>query len=1373
MTVRQGGGGHYSSISAAVAAVPSTLSNDYCIVVDSATYYEQVTVQKITANQYRLSIVRDWNMSSSLAPTIVPPASSTAAFQVMNASVSIIGFNIAPNLSLPYGVRASSAMVDISSVNVNDNSGHISQAGIWITSATSVSASSVTVQNARGLYATGSYLDISRSSFSAASPWPALHFFGVAYSSVTQVWVKNTSGVGLQLGNGSLFNTIRMSRFEGNVSGAAVYLNNAAFNEIKDSEIINIWSHALYLNGSGTTNNTIRQSSMTSMASSSYAAYIYSQAAGNTITQSYIFNPSYDALQIYSADFNTISLSTVVSQGNAASGHALYILGTSSGNLVTQSRLRSDYYSAARLYNSSLPGARFNTISFSTLTTNSSNSSDGALSFGGRTASNTVSDCYLENTNTSAVSRTVYFNSLNHFNVIAQSTIAARGSAKAVSFDTLAGPPYSMYNVLRQSRIQSQGASAVYFNFSSRNQILQSTITAHVSGASEAAVYLNQATGTVISGSLISNSMGTGVCLYNASRDNIISLSTVTGASDNGSVYLWGSSSNTITDSYVFSPSSHAVRATYNGAAQSTYTHIVNSRLVTMGLSSKYALYLESASSSTVEGSLLSSNGNAVMVNGAANVRIDKSTITAKAGATYGALILASAAQTRVDQSFIANNGMGSGVKIQGVSNFNTISQSTITANSSNDSEAAVYLSGNNVLDNTVATSYVQNTQGHALLMDASVQRSTVTQSFFYGGSGSYAALYFNTAANNLIDQCRILNPASYGYGVRFDYGATSGNVVRLSTITSDSTALQIYNGASGNLITQSYLESRQDFPTLDIAPYGSGYSNYNTVSQSTLIGTPPSSANAAVLNIEQANYNVVQNSFIHNLGRGVAARIKRGSSQGSLQNQVLTSTLTVANDDGFHVESSSASILSGSYVWAPLAAVVVSGSSSTAISASRLFGNDVVKVQAESQDLQITSCALTGFGSVGIILGRGNKGVLAITSNVMTGLYIGVDFYNQPAELRVSSLSFVSPWSAGGWGISYSDSGGVIVSTFLGVGFFADEMTKNLYAPNLGFGSRITMRNAKGPKAGPAFQNANASYVEWVDGNPKASFGATPPVLLASAAPASINGEAFAYDGALVGEVQVAVGRMTDNYWWNSPARLWQASGPVLSTAVFSGGASGTWQWIDQNLFSALSSETTYFFLARATDTLGQVQSADASLVVRFDQNAPAVLVISPAGGESAAGFPQIAGTAQDAFSGIDASSVVVRISSGPGFSGYWNGSAWSMMLSSHPAAFVGDSSGTWVYVSTPPAGMLAPGTQYKVEAWARDRAGNIGPVDVKTFTYEGASVSVNFDFTGNINTGARIASQNAQHEAGRHVFIDKVRAAPFIRRCSCPRPA
>jgi titin len=496
VTKNVGAGQTYSTISSAVAALPATLTGHSCVVIhDGATYAEQVTVQNFTMNGSSIAIFAD--PGSGLTPVISPPASSTAAFRISNASVTVSGFNILGTNAMPYGVQASSAYVTISSVNI-DSGGKIAVAGVSLSSYSSLSYSSITVQNAYGLIVSGTNSSVSNSTATnAGAGFKALWLSNASSNTITWSHLSNSAGTGAYLDTGSGYNTISQSTMAGN--GAALYglwIVGATYNTVAQSDISNPAGTGARLD-TGSNRNTISQSTMTSNAAGFYALLI-NAASSNTVTQSYVFNPSGDGLSLVS-NYNTISQSTLES---GSGGDSAVFLSAAHFNTITQSYVTNLAGNAANVFSSN-----YNTISLSTLTSNGVGNKALYLF---TASSNTVTQSYITNPAGDAVH--VFSNS--NSNTISQSTLTSNTATSYALYLQSASS-----NKITQSYISNpSGYAAVLFSNANSNTISQSTMTSgaagydalHLDGVSSStidrsyiqgstAVYITGSTGTVFS----------------------------------------------------------------------------------------------------------------------------------------------------------------------------------------------------------------------------------------------------------------------------------------------------------------------------------------------------------------------------------------------------------------------------------------------------------------------------------------------------------------------------------------------------------------------------------------------------------------------------------------------------------------------------------------------------------------------------------------------------------------------------------------------------------------------------------------------------------------------------------------------------------
>ncbi len=338
--VKQDGSKDYTTIQAAVTAL-SFLGTDSCVVVrDTQTYNEQVTVQNLANNGFRLTIMADPGFISS-APVINPPTASTAAFLVINDSVTLQHLTVITTNTVAYGVWSSSAYVTLSSVNV-DSGGKIWTAGVAVSSWSSVSYGSITVQSADGLrlnYAIRTTVQYSTVAVSG-DDFHALYLTASDSNTVTGSYFQHSAaGYGAFLTNGSDYNVISQSSLACNHASALALLVIASDNNtVTGSVISNLQGQGVGMN-TGADYNTFSQSVL-SANSATAAAFFLSDCDHNTVVDSTIRNTAGDgAILVTGSDYNAIIRSTMTSAAVAADLYPLYI-GESSSNTIVDSYIQ-------------------------------------------------------------------------------------------------------------------------------------------------------------------------------------------------------------------------------------------------------------------------------------------------------------------------------------------------------------------------------------------------------------------------------------------------------------------------------------------------------------------------------------------------------------------------------------------------------------------------------------------------------------------------------------------------------------------------------------------------------------------------------------------------------------------------------------------------------------------------------------------------------------------------------------------------------------------------------------------------------------------------------------------------------------------------
>jgi parallel beta-helix repeat protein len=580
VTKNVGAGQTFATISLAVTDLKTNndpLPGASCIVIrDAATYAEQVTVQGFTNNGSSITIFTDPAVGANAV--VAPPANSTAAFQIAQATVNVYGINIMPTNAMTYGVYSSSAYVTLSSVNVLDAGGRIGTAGVSVSSWSVVTYSSVTVAAAAadGFYLAGSTMTtVSYSSAQAAGLYPhaALRLgFGSSSNTFTVLLASNPAGGGVIMGSNANFNTISLSTIVGGASAAAD-MSLGSSNTITQSYIFNP-------NGIGLRMGAYLTVSLSTVASSdgtSPAIAFYS--FGGLVTQSFVSNPNFAAIEFFnnggmisrsvvtsnvsgdpgaiwitgssntitlssvsggnntnavrldgSAAYNTISFSTLTAA--VSNRYALWLNGASY-NALTQSYLSNLTGTAVRLQ----PGANANTLSLSTITTANN---VAALVVTGA-SSNTFTQLFVSN----PVGNAAYLGAGSNYNTLSVSTFAS--NASFIAADVLS----SSYNAFTQSYFS--GSIGVYLEPGSNvNTVSLSTLAGDAGSVGTYGLYLNSSSSNTFAQCVITGS-GVAAVLNGNSNANVISLSTLTsgGAGTQRGLFIAGSSSNFIFNSYV------------------------------------------------------------------------------------------------------------------------------------------------------------------------------------------------------------------------------------------------------------------------------------------------------------------------------------------------------------------------------------------------------------------------------------------------------------------------------------------------------------------------------------------------------------------------------------------------------------------------------------------------------------------------------------------------------------------------------------------------------------------------------------------------------------------------------------------------------
>jgi uncharacterized protein (DUF2141 family) len=491
VNVLQSGLGDTTTIHGALGLLPQTLAGNECVVIrDTQTYVENVTVAGFVNNGYQVSIMADPSFISS-APVVSPPGG--IAFTLNNASITLAGINIVPTSPLSYGVLASSANVTISSVNVMDPFGKITVAGISLSNFSSISNSSVAVQNAYGMMLSGAGNSISLSTAVNNSPGGgsfALYIVGGSYNIISNSYFNDSSWSTVDLTSGAAHNQFLNSTITSNGSDVpypcdtALIFDNAANNSVLGCTI--------------------------SETGGGMAVYITPLSAGNIITATSL-NATIQACSAIniSGTSNTVSGSLI---SNPAGGSTLALMGS------------------------------YNNLFYSTVTSNSAGNGDTLNMAAAQW--DTIVGSYLTNPN----GRTAITGGAQN-NTIIGSTFVTNTAAYA-TFSL--GPGASSNTLVQDLFINPSGTALWMQGGGTVNSVLQSVVSGD---SANPALWINGGSSSTLTLDIFSNPAGYAVQIDAGATENVISLSTITSDSTSyAALYFNGSSTNTISHSFILNP---------------------------------------------------------------------------------------------------------------------------------------------------------------------------------------------------------------------------------------------------------------------------------------------------------------------------------------------------------------------------------------------------------------------------------------------------------------------------------------------------------------------------------------------------------------------------------------------------------------------------------------------------------------------------------------------------------------------------------------------------------------------------------------------------------------------------------------------------
>ncbi|MBI4060065.1 MAG: right-handed parallel beta-helix repeat-containing protein, partial [Elusimicrobia bacterium] len=616
--VRKAGGADSVTIQGAINQISNPLTAHACVVIeDSGVYSEQVTVQKFANDGSSITIMAD--PALLVHPIVNPPVSSTAAFVIKNASVNIVNIGIVSTTSVSYGIFVSSPNVVISSVNV-DSGGNIAVAGVVLSSYSSLSYSSITVQNAHGLLISGggfNAVSYSTAVNNTASAAYALYLTNTASNTVTDGYFNNTAGHAVYISAGSRYNTIDRSTIatQGSLGEGALYLDNAPWNTVSRCVIDATVNSCAVRFSAGADNNIISQSAING-PSAGWGALMLGVTSSNTVIGSFI---SGSAAMTWNGNYNTLSLSTVIA--NSAGGWAFNAQGAS--NTIVDSYISNPAGKALWL-NGSVGAA----VDRSTIT---SNSAFAALWLTNVASSNTITRSYIVNPGGDGAS----VDGNSNGNAISLSVMASSVSGKSALLisdsdsNTVTGS--LMSNPLGWGARLDSGAAY--------NAISQSTITSSTAG--DYALFLTGAHYNAVTGSHVSNPPGYAARLLSA-HHNTISQSTITSsAAGFPALHISFSSTNTVQNSYIQGSSAALIGG-------STGTIIASSVLVATNTFGSAVVLQGGVDLALSLNSLVAGSGGAGAYLDAGNAGLIALSTNMIQGGRYGVFIATQAAGTQV-----------------------------------------------------------------------------------------------------------------------------------------------------------------------------------------------------------------------------------------------------------------------------------------------------------------------------------------------------------------------------------------------------------------------------------------------------------------------------------------------------------------------------------------------------------------------------------------------------------------------------------------------------------------------------------------------------------------------------------------------------
>lgn len=886
--VAAGGSSPYTTIQAAVNALPNPVNGEACVVIeDFSTYAEQVTVEGFNVANGSITI-RSRLDQAAPRPRVVPPPASTAAFVIKNASVTLAGMEVSVNQSMPYGIRVSSGWVHISSVVAHSDfspgvtgavlsfSGAPYANVVYSSVTTSVPATSAMELNG----SSGAY--IARSTFSAANGF-AVYMAGSSTNTLYAIRAEAADNT-LTLVTGARFNVISFSNILHTGNNRAVFIGDADSNTITWSYISAPNGSAVYGQNGGNSNNitfstmtanaavvnisglssttisdsylggantaallflsnsywnTVRRSTITNNNLVNATVFFYSGASSNTLSNSFVSNPNGGTLVLgASASNNTVSGSSLAAGGTAI------LLESASDNFFSGNYAYAGSSDAVRMD----PGAVRNVIVGSTFTAGNVGS---GLRLGGA-SSNTFNASFF---------------------------YGGAGTARAVTMDSGAHD-----NTIAGSTLTATSGQGLFVQNSGSNTVTRSNIRSYSPGPKS--IDMSNVVGFTVSYSTFNSFVGTSVTSstfhrvwayadnnevfnLNSSSNVTISFSTFTSNSlSNRALNLFVGWGHAITDSYF----SNTLGGQCSVWGTASFMTIANSTFSTNSIGSN-ALFISNSSSNTFTrvstlgvfgGTELGSNSNwnsfsqssFTAVNGH-GFRVQNSTGTQVAGSylagTLGFDLFTNTFKSTLFGSVVYGSATTNAAVRLGSSQDVDIASNTIYGMADGVVESAMYgvthIVGNNVSARESGIELNVNSGGSEVWVSSNVINPSGN-----GGAADMLGIYVNgvnTVANIQNNSVYMRQSAAIGgalYGIKV--AGSTGVLLLHNRVNLPNT----YGGAGGN-----YLRAL-DFGTSSLSFL------HNDVNLACQTGCNPFEAKVAQLDAAGGTLDLRYNNFAANL---------------------------------------------------------------------------------------------------------------------------------------------------------------------------------------------------------------------------------------------------------------------------------------------------------------------------------------------------------------------------------------------------------------------------------------------------------------------------------------------------------------------------